>query len=333
MAWNGNFNETALRTYLSNHPEVKYLLGFNEPNFLEQANLTPQQAADLWPTLEAIADDYNLKLVAPAVNYSPGNVDIPGTADDWSPWEYLDAFFEACEGCRVDYIAVHCYMKYGSAFEWFIGEFERYNKPIWVTEWAAWDEGGPANVGEQMNYLASTVRWLEANENVHRYSWFIGRTTGGPAAFPYIDILAGNGVLSPLGGLYTAIPSTDYRYSIPGKLEAEGAHSQSGFTHRATTDASGYVDLVSSNNSWAEYKIHVSEGGTYQFNLRLLNTLAGRKIDILVDNTPLVNVDLNQSSDWQTYATSATLSAGDHTLRIEADLTSVIINWIEISNP
>lgn len=333
MAWNGNFNETALRTYLSNHPEVEYLLGFNEPNFLEQANLTPQQAADLWPRLEAIADDYNLKLVAPAVNYSPGNVDIPGTEDDWSPWEYLDAFFEACEGCRVDYIAVHCYMKYSGAFEWFIGEFEKYNKPIWVTEWAAWDEGGPNNVGEQMDYLASTVRWLEANSSVHRYSWFIGRTSGGASAHPYIDILAGNGVLTPLGGLYTAIPSTEYRYSIPGKLEAEGAHSQSKFTHRTTTDSSGYVDLVSTNAAWAEYKIHVSEAGTYEFNLRLINTLADRKIDILVDSAALVSIDLDQSSNWQTYTTSASLTAGDHTLRIEADLASVIINWIEISNP
>ena len=71
MAWNGAFNETALREFLDEHPNVKYLLGFNEPNFAEQANLTPQQAADLWPQLEAIADDYNLKLVAPAVNYSP----------------------------------------------------------------------------------------------------------------------------------------------------------------------------------------------------------------------------------------------------------------------
>lgn len=333
MAWNGNFNETALREFLTNHPDVKYLLGFNEPNFAEQANLTPQQAADLWPTLEAIADDYNLKLVAPAVNYSPGNVDIPGTNDDGNPWEYLDAFFEACEGCRVDYIAVHCYMKYSSAFEWFIGEFERYNKPIWVTEWASWDEGGPANVGEQMNYLASTVRWLEANEKVHRYSWFIGRTSGGASAHPYIDILAGDGVLTPLGGLYTAIPSSDYRYAVPGKFEMEGAHTQSGFTHRATTDASGYVDLISANNSWAEFKIHVNESKTYQLKFRVISESASRKIDVLVDNNPLATVNLNQAGNWQTYTISVDLTAGDHSLRVEADLANIIINWIEISNP
>ncbi len=60
MAWNGGFDETALRAFYASHPNAKYLLGFNEPNFTTQANLTPRQAAALWPKLEAIAKDYNL---------------------------------------------------------------------------------------------------------------------------------------------------------------------------------------------------------------------------------------------------------------------------------
>ena len=334
MVWNGAFNETALREFLDEHPSAKYLLGFNEPNFAEQANLTPQQAADLWPQLEAIADDYNLKLVAPAVNYSPGNVDIPGTDDDWSPWEYLDAFFEACEGCRVDYIAVHCYMKYAGAFEWFIGEFERYDRPIWVTEWASWDEGGPANVGEQMDYLASTVRWMEANPNVYRYSWFIGRTDGGPSAFPYIDILAGDGQLSPLGGLYTAIPAEDYRHTLPGRIEAEGAHSQINFTHRATADTSGYVDLVAANNATAEFKAHVTQAGNYQLSLRVASAEPHPELRVLLDDAPLVtlnNIQTGGEQVWQTLSANITLSAGNHSLQLEIPTANLAINWLEVS--
>ncbi|MGC8803181.1 MAG: glycosyl hydrolase, partial [Bacteroidales bacterium] len=30
MAWNNNFNETELRAFLESHPNVHYLLGFNE---------------------------------------------------------------------------------------------------------------------------------------------------------------------------------------------------------------------------------------------------------------------------------------------------------------
>ena len=95
MAWGLNFNENNMRQYLDNNPNVKYLLGFNEPTHLNQANLTPQQAADLWPILESIADDYNLQLVSPAV----GNSTLYGA------WDYLDEFFQACNNCRVDYIA------------------------------------------------------------------------------------------------------------------------------------------------------------------------------------------------------------------------------------
>lgn len=337
MTWGANFNENDLRNFLNNHPNVKYLLGFNEPNFVEQANLTPQQAADLWPRLEAIAEDYDLKLVAPAVNYSPGGVDIPGTDDDWSPWEYLDAFFEACDGCKVDYIAVHSYMKYSSAFEWFIGEFEnKYNLPIWVTEWAAWDDGGPANVGEQMDFLASTVRWMEANPNVYRYSWFIGRSDGGPTAFPFIDILAGNGALSPLGGLYTAIPSSNYRYAVPVKIEAEGAHRQSGFTHETTADTSGYVNLVNAGNAWAEYKIVVNQAGTHQFDFRLASATSNRQLNLLLNGGTLANVSNVHTGGrqaWQTFSVQANLPVGEHTLRLETSTNNLGINWLEISKP
>jgi len=189
MAWDENFDEPRLRAFLDTHPNVKYLLGFNEPNFAEQANLTPAEAAAQWPRVEAIADEYNLKIVGPAVNYSPGNVDIPNTDEDSDPWVYLDAFFAACEDCRVDYIAVHTYMKWDTAVDWFVGEFERYGKPIWVTEWAGWDEGGFSSVEGQMDYLAKTVRNMESNANVFRYAWFVGRTDGGANTFPYIDIL------------------------------------------------------------------------------------------------------------------------------------------------
>ncbi|CAN0554626.1 unnamed protein product, partial [Ectocarpus sp. 8 AP-2014] len=50
-----------------------YLLGFNEPNYGEQANLTPQEAADLWPQVRQQADDLGMELVSPAVNFCYGN--------------------------------------------------------------------------------------------------------------------------------------------------------------------------------------------------------------------------------------------------------------------
>ena len=103
------FDSLKLVTFLSNHPETKYLLAFNEPNFLEQANMTPVEVAALWPKLESIADAYNLEIVGPAVNFCGNCVQANGTTYN-SPFDYLDNFFQACQACRVDHIAIHSYM-------------------------------------------------------------------------------------------------------------------------------------------------------------------------------------------------------------------------------
>jgi Glycosyl hydrolase catalytic core len=47
IQWGGSVDAATLASQI---PEgAKYLLGFNEPNFVQQSNLTPQQAAALWP--------------------------------------------------------------------------------------------------------------------------------------------------------------------------------------------------------------------------------------------------------------------------------------------
>lgn len=43
MAWNATYNINDLRAYYQSHPQDKYLLGFNEPNFRAQSNIAPTQ--------------------------------------------------------------------------------------------------------------------------------------------------------------------------------------------------------------------------------------------------------------------------------------------------
>ena len=47
---------------------ASYLLTFNEPEFSAQANISPRRAAQLWPILVEIAQNYSLELVAPCVS-------------------------------------------------------------------------------------------------------------------------------------------------------------------------------------------------------------------------------------------------------------------------
>ncbi|KPY16217.1 Uncharacterized protein ALO54_04879, partial [Pseudomonas syringae pv. philadelphi] len=69
MVWNDNVDDGQLKLYLQAHPAIRYLLVINEPNLLDQANMTPEAAARFWPRLEQIAAQTGVKLVGPAMNW------------------------------------------------------------------------------------------------------------------------------------------------------------------------------------------------------------------------------------------------------------------------
>ncbi|MFO0583873.1 MAG: glycoside hydrolase family protein [Anaeromyxobacter sp.] len=185
---------------------AKYLLGFNEPNFKTgQANLSPAEAADLWPLLEKIADDRGLLLVAPAVNY------CGGACWETDPVAWLDAFFAACAargGCRVDHVAVHAYVCYGGALGWYLDRFQKYGKPLWLTEFSCADEASrKGSTKGQADYMAEAVPLLEGRADVFRYAWFIGRSDPVDPAWP-VDLLGADGKLTWLGQAYVGFPGT-----------------------------------------------------------------------------------------------------------------------------
>jgi hypothetical protein len=53
-------------THLNIPTDAEFILGFNEPDHVDQANMTPQQAADAWPELEKHAN--GRPLVSPATS-------------------------------------------------------------------------------------------------------------------------------------------------------------------------------------------------------------------------------------------------------------------------
>ena len=178
---------------------AKYLLGFNEPNFGNQANLTPEQAAAAWPKLEEIADARGLKLVSPALNYCGGN------CNETDPFVWMDQFFAACKGCRIDYVAFHWYACSIEALKSIVGKYEsKYKKPVWITEFACLDDPGDHSAAGQRAYMDKAVPFLESDPQVFRYAWFIGRSSQ-PEAY---DLFAPGGARTPLGDAYIAYPGT-----------------------------------------------------------------------------------------------------------------------------
>jgi Glycosyl hydrolase catalytic core len=194
MVWGGRFDINQLATTI---PEgTKYLLAFNEPNFTTQANLTPAQAAALWPQLEDLARRRGLLLVSPAVNFCGGACNLT------SPYDWLDQFFAACPGCKVDYVAAHLYSCFGAGMRGYLARLATYGKPIWITEFACASDA-PTTLPNQMRAMREVVDVLERDPNVFRYAWFSGRSN----AIPNVNVLGpAPGESTPLGDLYASLP-------------------------------------------------------------------------------------------------------------------------------
>lgn len=334
MAWNGSFNETQMRAFYASHPEAKYLLAFNEPNFTTQANMKPSQVAAIWPKLEKIAKDFGLKIVAPAVNYTDKPVTENGVTFT-DPIVYLDAFFAACPNCQVDYIAVHNYMCYTTALASDIARYKKYKRPIWLTEFACWDQP-TITLDMQKSYLLGAIDYLESDTSVFRYSWFAaGNRTG---AYPYLDLFKSqSGQLTDLGKLYLSfnpVHDTASYAVIPARLEAENYTTMSGINIEATKDVSGSANVGWIDaNDWLEYYIDVPAAGDYNVFFRLsANTstnLAIRENGILLQTLQISSTGGWQN--WKTLKTDVALTAGKHKLQIYTGKGQFNLNWLEIT--
>ena len=203
MVWGAEFDDAQVVAWLKAHPQVEQLLVLNEPNLEGQANLTPQQAAALWPRYEAITQQAGVQLVGPAITWGT----MAGYAD---PVDWLDAFFaayRAAHGGRdpwIDAIAFHWY-DYGLAGQ--LDRLARYGKPFWVTEMANWHaqaDGAQIDTPEkQQSQMADMVATCEARADVLRYAWFTGRVAPDPH---FSSLLAADGTLTALGAAYLELP-------------------------------------------------------------------------------------------------------------------------------
>ena len=192
MIWNATTVSSALPS------GSKYVLGFNEPNFFTQANLSAAEAASNWPEVQMNAASAGVFIVGPAMNFCGPAAQCHGT----DPYQYLKDFFAACTNCKVDYIAVHWYncdlpslrdyLEPGGNLE----GFEQFGKPIWLTEFSC---DSSASLAQQEAYMRAAIPYLEGNPNIFRYSWF----SADP--IPNARLLRSDGSPTPLGQVYIGL--------------------------------------------------------------------------------------------------------------------------------
>jgi hypothetical protein len=177
------------------------LLGFNEPDSSSQSNMSPQQAADLWPQLEATG----LRLGAPA----------PTTPTDG--WLSQFMALVAARHLRVDFLTVHVYQDFTDPHA--VAELRRelsdlhglYHRPIWVTEIGAMDIsswGEPMQqaptVERARQYMTAVTQMLNGLRYVQRYAWFTDNCWSS-AACRYSSLFSGHNRLTAMGRGYAAV--------------------------------------------------------------------------------------------------------------------------------
>ena len=347
MCWNGGFDEAALRKYLTNHPGVKYILGFNEPNFSTQSNMTPAQAAAAWPKVEKIAADFNLKIVAPALNYTNGAINDGVT---YQPEAWMDAFIAAYPTAKFDYLALHCYMNSPTAMSNYVENFaKKYGKQVWLTEFCSWE--GTVDSVSQLSSMVQKVQALELSPNVARYAWFKAK---GSASAPYYRLLINQnmlthqpavGTLSQLGKVYVNMSSFDSTYFHPaGEVIAAKDYVNSvGLSLQPNTDTESTQKIQISSfdtGSYTDYMVNIPTGGEYKVSFRLSSQafLFNPKFQILCDGTSVgeqVFPETGMTDDadkWATQDMTVTLPAGNHKLRIRStQSTTCKFNWFVIN--
>lgn len=144
--------------------DVGVLLGFNEPDITTQANMSVADAIDLWPQLQATG----LRLGSPAT-----------AGDPLKSGSWLESFMKAAgsKGYTVDFICVHYYAKstdVGAFKTWLEAVYAKYQRPIWVTEWALLDWSGKVkfSVDQCATFFRAATQMMDDLNFVERQAWF-----------------------------------------------------------------------------------------------------------------------------------------------------------------
>jgi len=159
------------------HPSATRLLGFNEPNMALQSNLTANEACALWSIVMKAAQKHSLKLGSPAVNHC-GQTALGNRTKGCfvETFDWFDQFF-ALPGCgtdTVDFITTHMYGCNATATLEFAQElYDRYKKPVWLTEFNC---GATAVAENHLEFMEDALPMFDAAEAFEGYAWFMART-------------------------------------------------------------------------------------------------------------------------------------------------------------
>jgi hypothetical protein len=194
MLWN---NDPALTSVWANNvanAQEQYgtqsVLAFNEPDgccsSCGMSCISVSAAANAYQQfIQPLAGQ--VALGSPAVTNGVG----PDIGMNW-----LEQFLSACHSCTFDFYQVHWYgdVSNPESFKLYVREFhQRFQKPLWITEFGT-STGTQAQV---LDFLREVLPWLDEQEYVHRYAYFMAQAAGSPY------LLNADETLTRIGRLYS----------------------------------------------------------------------------------------------------------------------------------
>ncbi|AUC21510.1 MULTISPECIES: glycosyl hydrolase [Polaribacter] len=181
MSWTKSNNNAYIEKMeeIGKDMTLNHHMAFNEPDNSDQSNLTVAQALEAYPKLLASG----LRIGAPGVE----NIQYSANNDSFNDDAWIKEFMDSCvvRGYRVDFIPAHDYVRRSKStfIERFKALHDRYNLPIWVTEYNYGNPNmGSANITQEKGYnnIKSLTEALEETDFIERYNWyyFFGQATG-----------------------------------------------------------------------------------------------------------------------------------------------------------
>jgi hypothetical protein len=149
------------------------LLGFNEPEIPDQANMSVEEAVQLWrDVVVPVKRKFGLRLGSPSMSSDVGRS---------KPW--LNSFLsqtQAQGGSEVDFVVVHWYGPHFGDMRAFLEDMHHtYGLPLWVNEFACSTMGnGEAPASQVGAFMREAVPWLDSCPWVERYAYFGNKDVG-----------------------------------------------------------------------------------------------------------------------------------------------------------
>ncbi|KAF3908364.1 hypothetical protein AA313_de0209636 [Arthrobotrys entomopaga] len=211
MLW-GDYNNTFVQDVkdaIAQGYKIEYVLGFNEPD--NPANggsggsgVSPEDAAARWKESIQPLAKLGIKLGAPSPTGAPSGLD------------WMQAFFDACDGCTIDFIPLHWYGNFDGIAS-HLGQYTAAfpNMTFWFTEFAFDHQ----DVEPTQEFFNTTLEYFDRLENVGRYTYFGSFRSDVSNVGPNAAMLNEKGGLTYIGAWYLD-KDENQAASITGKGDA-----------------------------------------------------------------------------------------------------------------